>query len=105
MPQLFCHDSLIIFSFFAAIAGVTLSFVNRKSATDAIEAADNMLIMMSFSYWLIYCAAVGLQRLMLPEWEIAVLSVKITGVIAYLLTASCVLSLPLNRVTARQEAE
>jgi hypothetical protein len=105
MPQLSWHEALIIFSFFAAIAGLALAIADRNSATDVIEAADNMLITMGFAYWLVYCAAIGLQKLMLPEWELAVLSIKITGVIAYLLTASCILSLPLNRISIRQEME
>jgi len=45
---------------------------------------------------------VGLQKIILPEWEVAMLSAKLTGVIAFLLTASCILSLPLNRVADRQ---
>jgi hypothetical protein len=105
MPYLSWHESFIVVSCFAAIAGLALSIWNRNSATDAIEAADNMLIMMSFAYWLVYCIAMGLQKLMRPEWEIAIMSIKVTGVVAFLLTASCILSLPLNRISAHQEVE
>jgi hypothetical protein len=105
MPQLSWHDFLVIVSFFAAIAGISLAVSNRNSAKDAIEAADNMLIMMAFAYWLVYCVTFGLQRVALPQWDILVLSIKLTGVIAYLLTASCVLSLPLNRFSTQQIEE
>jgi hypothetical protein len=105
MPHLTWHESLIIFSCFTSVAGLALAIASKDSATDVLEASDNMLITMSFAYWLVYCAAVGLQKLMLPEWEVAIMSIKITGVVAYLLTASCILSLPLNRVSARQELE
>jgi len=96
------HTSLVILSVFASIAGVALLTIDKKPAKDEIEAADNALMLMAFTYWLVYCIAFGLQKLISPQWEIVLLSVKLTGVIAYLLTASCVLSLPLNRVSMRQ---
>lgn len=99
------HDYLVIVSVFAAIAGITLIVTEPDVAKDQIEAADRMLMLMTFVYWLVYCAAVLVKPLILPEWEVALLSVKLTGVIAYLLTASCVLSLPLNRVSGSQIEE
>lgn len=101
MPQLSWHDVLLIFSFVAAIAGLAL-LLSDSNPADEVEAADHMLLMMSFAYWLVFCLATGAQHLIQPEWESIVLGVKFTGVIAYLLTATCILSLPLHRVSARQ---
>ncbi|NJP11766.1 MAG: hypothetical protein HC866_21735 [Leptolyngbyaceae cyanobacterium RU_5_1] len=102
MPHISWHDYLLILSFFASIAGLILLNTDKNEAKDAIESTDRMLIMMSFTYWLVHCAAIGLQKFILPQWEFVLLSVKLTGVITYLLTASCILSLPLNRVADRQ---
>lgn len=102
MINLSWHDSLIILSFFAAIAGTAIMTFDKQPAKDEMDAADQMLMLMSFVYWVVYCAAFGAQKLISPDWEVALLSVKLTGVIAFLLTASCVLSLPLNRFSVRQ---
>ncbi len=99
------HDYLVIVSVVASIAGIALLVTDQNVAKDHVEAADRLLILMTFVYWLVYCAAVLVKPLILPEWEVALLSIKLTGVIAYLLTASCVLSLPLNRVSGRQLEE
>ncbi|PZV10867.1 MAG: hypothetical protein DCF22_15700 [Leptolyngbya sp.] len=102
MSELSLHELLVIFSSLACIAGILLLVSDRNSAKDDVEAADHMLMLMTFAYWLVYCGAVGLQKVILPEWETAMLSAKLTSVIAFLLTASCILSLPLNRVADRQ---
>lgn len=96
------HEYSIFFSFLAAIVGTSWLILDKQPAKDEIEAADHALMLMSFVYWLVYCIAFGVQRLISPEWEVVLLSVKLTGVIAFLLTASCILSLPLNRVSIRQ---
>jgi len=102
MSELSLHELLVIFSSFACFAGIFLLVGDRDVAKDDVQAADHMLLLMTFAYWLVYCGAVGLQKVILPEWEIAMLSAKLTSVIAFLLTASCILSLPLNRVADRQ---
>lgn len=102
MSELSLHELLVIFSSFACVAGIFLLVNDRDRAKDDVEAADHMLMLMTFAYWLVYCGAMGLQKMILPEWEIAMLSAKLTSVIAFLLTASCLLSLPLNRVADRQ---
>ncbi len=96
------HDYLLMTSFVAAISGIVLLKTDQSPAKNDIEAADQMLMLMSFTYWLVYCVAFGLQKAISPDWETVILSIKLTGVIAYLLTASCILSLPLNRVSVRQ---
>lgn len=102
MANISWHECLIILSFFASIAGVVLLTIDQQPAKNDMEAADQMLLRMTFVYWLVYCVAFGVQKLISPDWETVLLSVKLTGVIAFLLTASCVLSLPLNRVSVRQ---
>lgn len=96
------HDYVLMASFVAAISGIVLLRTDKSPAKDAVEAADQMLILMSFAYWLVYCVAFGVQKVISPDWEMVVLSIKLTGVVAYLLTASCILSLPLNRISVRQ---
>ncbi len=102
MCNLSWHECSIIFSSFAAIAGIVLLTLYKQPAKDEIEASDHMLMLMTFAYWLVYCAAFGLQKVVSPEWDIVILSLRLTGVISFLLSASCILSLPLNRVAIRQ---
>jgi len=102
MADISWREALIILSFFSSIAGIALLTIGHPAAKDDMEAADQMLQRMTFVYWLVYCVAFGAQKLISPDWETVLLSVRLTGVIAFLLTASCVLSLPLNRVAIRQ---
>lgn len=102
MLHFFWHDYLMVASAIAALAGLGLLISDKEACSTETEVADRILMLMSFTYWLVYCAAVAVQKLILPEWEMVLLSVKLTGVIAYLLTATCVLSLPLHRVSVRQ---
>lgn len=89
-------------SFFAAIVGIGLLFQGSQAYESDWEITDRVLMLMTFTYWLVYCVAVGLQRFILPQWELLLWSVKLTGILAYLLTTACVLSLPLHRVSMRQ---
>jgi hypothetical protein len=102
MPQLSWHDYLTILSFFASIVGIALLFNGSQPCESDWEITDRVLMLMTFTYWMVYCATAGLQHLILPQWEMLLWSVKLTGVLAYLLTAACVLSLPLHRVSIRQ---
>jgi hypothetical protein len=102
MPHLSWHDYLMTFSFFAAIGGIGLLFNGSQASESDWEITDRVLMLMTFTYWLVYCVAAGSQRFILPEWEMLLWSVKLTGVLSYLLTAACVLSLPLHRVSVRQ---
>ncbi|XHX76898.1 MAG: hypothetical protein RBJ76_21030 [Stenomitos frigidus ULC029] len=102
MPQLSWHDYLMTCSFFAAIAGIGLLFNGSQASESDWEITDRVLMLMTFTYWLVYCLAAVSQHFILPEWEVLLWSVKLTGVLAYLLTAACVLSLPLHRVSIRQ---
>lgn len=92
----------MILSLVASIAGLALLIQDKSVQEDDLEIADRMLLMMSFAYWLVYCLAFYAQKVILPEWETLLLGVRLTGVLAYLLTFTCVLSLPLHRVSTRQ---
>ena len=96
------HDYSVMISAIASIAGVVLVTTNKQPAKDDVEASHYMLLLMTFAYWLVYCAAFVGQKLISPQLEAVLLSVRLTGVIAFLLTASCILSLPLNRASLRQ---
>ena len=102
MPHLSWHDSLAILSFVASIAGIALLFNGSQTYESDWEITDRVLMLMTFTYWMVYCASTGLQHFILPQWNLLLWSVKLTGVLAYLLTAACVLSLPLHRVSIRQ---
>ncbi|WP_421659444.1 hypothetical protein [Leptothermofonsia sp. ETS-13] len=95
-------SALLILSFFAAIAGLLLLLTDKQPGATEAEGIDRALLMMSFAYWAVHCVAVGLQKVILPEWEALLTGIKLTGVLSYLLTFACVLSLPLHRVSIRQ---
>ncbi|MBW4578620.1 MAG: hypothetical protein KME42_03480 [Tildeniella nuda ZEHNDER 1965/U140] len=102
MPHFSWHDYLMILSFFASIAGTALLFNGTQADESDWETTDRVLMLMTFTYWMVYCLATGVQHFILPQWEVLLWSVKLTGVLAYLLTAACMLSLPLHRVAIRQ---
>ncbi|KAM3090788.1 hypothetical protein ACKFKG_28280 [Phormidesmis sp. 146-35] len=94
---------LSLISFFAAVIGLyVLHHVNSKPGEE-LDAADHTLFALSFGYWVVHCMAVGAQRMVSPDWEIAALSLKFTAVFSYLLTFSSALSLPLHRMSIRQK--
>ena len=92
----------MVFSFIASIAGIALLLTDKSMQDDPSDATDYMLLLMTFTYWLVFCAAFAAEKWILPEWETLLMSVRLTGVISYLLTAACILSLPLHRVSVRQ---
>jgi hypothetical protein len=102
MPHVSWQVALLILSFFSAIGGLLLLVTDKEPDTNDPEGTHRTLLMMSFAYWLVHCVAVGLQKLILPEWEMLLTSVRLTGVLSYLLTFACILSLPLHRVSIRQ---
>lgn len=102
MFHLSWHYGLLILSFFAAIAGLLLLVTDKQPDSNDPEGTNRVLLMMIFAYWLVHCMAVGLQKLVLPEWEMVLTSIKLTSALSYLLTFACVLSLPLHRVSMRQ---
>jgi hypothetical protein len=98
MPTLLWHDWLVLLSFFACLAGLGLLVGVRQEQNEDFEQAENVLMLMIFTYWAVHCVALGVQKLALPDWEILLLSLKFTAIISYLLTFACMISLPLNRL-------
>jgi len=103
MVELNWRDYLVMVSFVASIAGLVLLGDNRNSQpTDDRTLSEEILIKMSFTYWTVYCISVFGLKLHLPEDSWLLLSLKLTTVLSYLLTASSILSLPLQRMAVRQ---
>lgn len=103
MVELNWHDYLVMVSFVASIAGLVLLGDRRNSQpTDDRTLSEEILIKMSFTYWTVYCISVFGLKLHLPEDSWLLLSLKLTTVLSYLLTASSILSLPLQRMAVRR---
>lgn len=103
MVELNWHDYLVMVSFVAAIAGLLLLHDNRNSVPmDDRTLSEEILIKMSFTYWIVYCISVFALKLHLPEESWLLHSLKLTTVLSYLLTASSILSLPLQRMAVRR---
>ncbi|WP_414563546.1 MULTISPECIES: hypothetical protein [unclassified Anabaena] len=99
-----CHEFVVAVSFVACIAGLLLLW-DRKQPKDNLEETEKILFRMSFSYWLVYCVAFGIEKMILPDWETLLMSVKITTALSYFLTFSCILSLPLHKFAVRHIEE
>ena len=103
MVELNWHDYIVIISFVAAIAGLLLLGDNRNSeSADDRTLSEEILIKMSFTYWIVYCISVFALKLHLPQDNWLLHSLKLTTVLSYLLTASSILSLPLQRMAVRR---
>jgi uncharacterized membrane protein len=98
--NLVCHDFFVLLSFMACIAGLLLLW-ERKQQKDEAEETERILFRMSFSYWLVYCVAFAIQKIVLPDWETVMMSLRITAALSYFLTFSCVVSLPLHKLAVR----
>lgn len=105
MANLIWQDGVVSASFIACIAGLILLFTTYRKPLDEVEATDRILFMMSFTYWLVYCVAFGLQKLVSANWEMMLFSLKLTTIITYFLTFTCILSLPLHRFAASQRVQ
>ena len=106
MVELNWHDNLVIVSFVASIAGLLLLGDKGDSQpADARTLSEEILIKMSFTYSIVYCISVFALKLHLPEESWLLHSLKLTTVLSYLLTASSILSLPLQRMAVRQVEE
>ncbi|MBH8552194.1 hypothetical protein I8751_07375 [Nostocaceae cyanobacterium CENA357] len=99
-----CHEFVVAVSFVACIVGLVLLW-NDKQSKDDLEETEQILFRMSFSYWLVYCVAFGMEKMILPDWENLVMTLKITTALSYFLTFSCILSLPLHKFAVHQVEE
>ena len=100
--NLIWHDLLVLVSFAACIAGLFLLSNADQTEVDELEETEIILFRMSFAYWMVYCVAFGIQKLALPDWEILLLSLKLTAILSYFLTFSCIVCLPLHRFAVQQ---
>lgn len=105
MLNLGLHNFLLVLSFFACIVGLLLLADTKQDQVNELEESEQILFRMSFAYWLVYCVCVGMVKIGLPDWEIMVMSVKITAALSYFLTFACVLCLPLHRLSVKQVEE
>lgn len=99
------HDYLVLISFAACIVGLWLLSDSNQTQADELEETEQILFRMSFTYWIVYCVAVGIQKLALPDWEILLLSLRLTAALSYFLTFACIVCLPLHRFAVRQVEE
>ncbi|AFZ03121.1 hypothetical protein [Calothrix sp. PCC 6303] len=104
LNTLCCHSSVVLLSAIACVSGLVLLW-GYDSQNDEAKETERILFMMSFSYWLVYCVAFGMQKITLPGWETLIPPLKITTALAYLLTFSCILSLPLHKFAVNKIEE
>ncbi|MEB3338487.1 MAG: hypothetical protein VKJ46_13555 [Leptolyngbyaceae bacterium] len=109
MDHLIWYHYLIFFSFLACVAGLCLLISASDTFTHESETTEQMLFKMTFTYWMVYCLAIAIQKIELPIfqiWEVPLMSLKLTAVIAYVLTFTCAVTLPLHRLaTLRRVAK
>ncbi|MFE1748727.1 hypothetical protein [Coleofasciculus sp. H7-2] len=102
MPNLNWHEYLLFVSFVGSIAGLFLLSAGKPTQVDELEETEQILLTMSFTYWIVYCVVVGILKFSQPEWDILLMSLKLTAAFSYLLTFTSVLTLPLHRMSVRQ---
>lgn len=104
LVNIFSHEFVVAVSFVACIAGLVLLW-DGKQQKDDVEETERILFRMSFSYWLVYCVAFGIEKIAVPHWETLQMTLRIASALSYFLTFSCILSLPLHRFAVRQVQE
>jgi peptidoglycan biosynthesis protein MviN/MurJ (putative lipid II flippase) len=102
--NLICHEFVVAVSFVACIAGLLLLYGSKQQKNEW-EETERILLRMSFTYWLVYCVAFGIEKVILPEWSAVVMSLRMTTALSYLLTFSCILSLPLHKFAVHEVEE
>ena len=102
MLNLSWHDYLVLISFAACVTCLCLIFDDNQTQVNDLEETEQTLFKMSFTYWMVYCVAFGIQKIALPDWEILLLSLKLTAALSYFLTFACIVCLPLHRFAVRQ---
>jgi hypothetical protein len=96
------HHYVTLISFFAAVLGLFILY-NDRSVHQDFDDTNWTLLAMCYAYWLVHCCAEALQRVMRPDWQTAILSLKLTALFSLLLTFSCAFSLPLNRIALKNQ--
>jgi hypothetical protein len=95
--NIFCHGFVVAVSSVACVLGIVLLWYPSSKQVTELQEAEETLLRMSFSYWLVYCIAFGIEQVVLPDWESLTLTLRITATLSYFLTFSCILSLPLHK--------
>jgi len=103
--NILCHGFVVGVSSIACILGIALLCYHPQKQIDEFQETEEALLKMSFSYWLLYCIVFGIERLVLPDWELITLPLRITATLSYFLTFSCVLSLPLHKFAVHHVRE
>jgi hypothetical protein len=102
--NIFCHEFVVAVSFVACIIGLVLLWDSKQQKSD-VEETELILFRMSFTYWLVYCIAFGIEKLVIPDWESVVMTLRITTALSYFLTFSCIVSLPLHKFAVHRVEE
>ncbi|MDZ8028137.1 MAG: hypothetical protein RMY36_024695 [Nostoc sp. SerVER01] len=102
--NIFCHEFVVAVSFVACILGLALLWDTKQHKSD-VQETEQILFRMSFSYWLVYCIAFGIEKIVLPEWESVLMTLRITTALSYFLTFSCIVSLPLHKFAVHRVEE
>ncbi|WP_353929273.1 hypothetical protein WJM97_13195 [Okeanomitos corallinicola TIOX110] len=104
LVNIFCHEFVVAVSSVACIVGLLLLWDQKKQKEEA-QVTEEILLRMSFTYWLVYCIAFGIEKMVLPNWEGLIMTLKITTALSYFLTFSCILSLPLYKFAVHEVEE
>ncbi|MGH1396580.1 MAG: hypothetical protein ACRAVC_21470 [Trichormus sp.] len=103
--NLLCHEFVVAVSFVACIIGLSLLWNCQDEKNDDRQETEIILFRMSFSYWLVYCVAFGLEKMVFHNYEPVLMTLKITTALSYFLTFSCILSLPLHKFAVHRVEE
>jgi Na+/melibiose symporter-like transporter len=100
----FTHIITVI-SFFASAIGLFVLYYHEGIRNEDLDETQWMLFGMGFAYWMVHCVAIALVQWIPQDWVWLILNVKITAVASALLTFSCAMSLPLNRIAEENQTE
>ncbi|NES99930.1 MAG: hypothetical protein F6K62_15785 [Sphaerospermopsis sp. SIO1G2] len=96
LVNLFDHEFVVAVSAIACVLGLLILWDTKKQINEAQE-TEEILLRMSFTYWLVYCVAFAIEKIALPHWQSLTMTLKITTALSYFLTFSCIISLPLYK--------
>jgi hypothetical protein len=100
----FTHVITLI-SFFASALGLFTLYHHDRLRHEDLDETQWMLFAMAFTYWMVHCVTIAVVQWIPQDWIWVLLNVKITAVASALLTFSCAMSLPLNRIAEENQTE
>jgi hypothetical protein len=106
MLELSWHSGLQTVSCLAALVGLVWS-ISSDRVQDSDQRRDNeeTLLRMAFTYWIVFCLSVALQKLDLPPWDGLIVGLKFTAMLTYCLTFSSIVCLPLHHFESRRQTQ